>query len=142
MDTPGTQHFVLCREVVLFRRLFVWSVYTSVVCLLFGGLSSLGVSFIGGFTVYILFNVGIDDLKDVLDAVKTLSSQWSLLATMVGVKQSSLDIIKHNHPGDAKMCLYEALGEWLKLNYDHQRHGRPSWRKLAEAVKSLDYRLF
>ncbi len=49
MDTLGTQHFVLCREVVLFQR----SVYTRVllVCPLFGGLSSLGVSFIGGFTV-------------------------------------------------------------------------------------------
>ncbi len=81
-------------------------------------------------------------MKDVLDMVETLSSQWSLLTTKLGVKQSSLDIIKHNHPGDAKMCLYEALGEWLRLNYDHQRHGRPSWRKLAEAVKSLDYRLF
>ncbi len=27
MDLLGTQPFVLCREVVLFQRLFVWSVY-------------------------------------------------------------------------------------------------------------------
>ena len=77
-----------------------------------------------------------------LDAVETLSSQWKLLSTKLRIKSSSLDIIQHNHPGDAKMCLYEALEEWLRLNYDHQRHGRPSWRRLAEAVKSLDYRLF
>jgi len=28
------------------------------------------------------------------------------------------------------------------MNYDHGRHGRPSWRKLAKAVKSLDYTIF
>ena len=44
----GTSCFSLCREVVLFQR---WSVYTRV-CPLLGGLSSFGVSFIGGFTVY------------------------------------------------------------------------------------------
>ena len=86
-----------------------------------------------------LLFTGIDDL---LDAVEIISSQWSLLCTKLGVKQSSLDLIKRNHPGDAKMGLYEALGEWLRLNYDHQRHGRPSWRRLAEAVSSLDYGLF
>ena len=77
-----------------------------------------------------------------LDAVETISAKWSLLCTKLGVKQSSLDLIRRNYLGDAKMCLYEALGEWLRLNYDHQRHGRPSWRRLAEAVKSLDYRLY
>ncbi len=47
VDTLGTQHFVLCREVVLFRRLFCIECITRVllVCPLFGGLSSFGVSF-------------------------------------------------------------------------------------------------
>jgi hypothetical protein len=60
----------------------------------------------------------------------------------LGVKQGSLDTIERNHPGDAKTCLYKALGEWLRQNYDHRRHGRPSWRSLANAVRSLDHRLF
>ena len=54
---------------------------------------------------------------------------------------STLDVIKSNNPGDVDGCLHEALGEWLKLNYDYQRHGRPSWKKLAEAVSSMDYAL-
>ncbi len=58
------------------------------------------------------------------------------------VKESSLDVIERNYPSDVQTCLYKALGEWLRLNYNHQRHGRPSWRRLAEAVRTLDYGLF
>lgn len=82
-----------------------------------------------------------DDLKDVLTAVKTLSSQWILLSLELGLKQSTLDEIESDNPGSVKICLCRALGEWLRLNYNHQRHGRPSWKKLAEAVQTLDFEL-
>ena len=47
MDTRGTQPFILCREVILFQRLFLYRVhvYTKVHCPLLRGLSSFGVSF-------------------------------------------------------------------------------------------------
>ncbi len=48
MDTLGTQHFVLCREGVLFRRESIL-VRVLLVCPLLGGLSSFGVS---GFTIF------------------------------------------------------------------------------------------
>ena len=82
-----------------------------------------------------------DDLGDVLDAVEALASKWRRLSTKLRLKESTLDVIECNNPGDVDGCLHKALGEWLKLNYDHQRHGRPSWRRLAEAVSSLDYAL-
>ena len=82
-----------------------------------------------------------DDLGDVLDAVEPLSSEWRRLCTKLRLKETSLDLIESNNPGNMGACLHKALGEWLKLNYDHQRHGRPSWRRLAEAVSSLDYAL-
>ena len=43
---------------------------------------------------------------------------------------------------DVMSSLSKALKEWLKLNYNHQKYGRPSWQRLAEAVRSLDYGLF
>ena len=82
-----------------------------------------------------------DDLGDVLDAIEPLASKWRILTTKLRLKESTLDIIEHNNPGDVIACLHKALGEWLRLNYDHKRHGRPSWRRLAEAVSSVDYRL-
>ena len=82
-----------------------------------------------------------DDLGDVVDAVEPLASKWRILTTKLRLKQSTLDVIERNNPGDVVSCLHKAMGEWLRLNYDHQRHGRPSWRRLAEAVSSLDYGL-
>ena len=32
--------------------------------------------------------------------------------------------------------------EWLRLNYNVKKFGRPSWRKLAEAVATINMRLF
>ena len=86
--------------------------------------------------------IDTNDMKCVLNAVEKLSAKWMLLSVELGIRESTLDLIEHDHSGDAKMCLYKVLREWLKLNYDSRSHGRPSWRRLAEAVKSLDCTLF
>lgn len=84
----------------------------------------------------------VDDLRDILDVVEPLSARWRLFSSKLRLKESTLDVIERNNPKDVETCLYKALGEWLKLNYDHQRHGMPSWRRLAEAVHKMDYKLF
>ena len=61
---------------------------------------------------------------------------------MLRIEDHSLDLIEQNHSGDSETCLYQALREWLKLNYNYQKHGKPSWRRLAEAVWSMDKALF
>ena len=73
-----------------------------------------------------------------MEAVEPLASEWRRLTTKLRLKESTLNVIERNNPGDVYTCLHKALVEWLKCNYDHQRHGRPSWRRLAEAVSSLD----
>ena len=94
----------------------------------------------GNSDIYLLpCNLDLDDdLGDVVDAVEPLASKWRRLCTKLRLKETNLDVIERNNPGDMHGCLHKALGEWLRLNYDHQRHGRPSWKRLAEAVSSLD----
>lgn len=77
-----------------------------------------------------------------MSEIKVLASSWRILCSSLGIKESSLEVVEHNYPRDADMCLYKALVEWLKLNYDHRRYGSPSWRKLAEVIWSLDGALF
>ena len=81
--------------------------------------------------------IGTRDMKHVLNAVEKLSAKWIFLSVELGIEESTLELIEHYHPGDAKMCLYKVLREWLKLNHDITMHGKPSWSRLAEAVKSL-----
>ena len=84
---------------------------------------------------------GIDDIGDIFDEVEKLSPKWKLLTTKLRLRNHVVENIQENC-FDVMSRLDEALKEWLKLNYNHQKYGRPSWRRLAEAVRSLDYGLF
>ena len=77
-----------------------------------------------------------------LDVVEPLSAKWRVFCTKLRLTEHNLDAIEQGYAGDSKTCLCRALGDWLKMNYDYKRHGKPSWRKLAEAAKSLDSTVF
>ena len=68
-----------------------------------------------------------------------LSAKWKVFSLNLGLKKKALDTIQENYPRDVQRCLLEALGEWLKLNYDYGKRGKPSWRKLAEAARRLGF---
>ena len=74
--------------------------------------------------------------------METLSAKWRVFATKLRIKHHTIDEVQKNYPGDVMTCLNEALGQWLKLNYDYQKHGRPSWQTLAKSVQSLDQGVF
>ncbi len=53
-----------------------------------------------------------------------------------------METIEANNSNNAVGCLRLALTDWLKLNYNYERNGKPSWRKLARAIKSLSGNIF
>ena len=77
-----------------------------------------------------------------MDAVRALAAMWPILATNLGLPGGTRDTIKGNHPGDNMMCLYDTISEWLRWNYDFKKFGKPSWRKLAKAVRYLNGVIF
>ena len=89
-----------------------------------------------------MFISGISDLGDVFDAVEILSAKWEVLATKLRIQQHTVEAIKKNNPGDVDVCLNIMLGQWLKLKYDYQKYGRPSWRIVAKSVQRMDPGLF
>ena len=81
-------------------------------------------------------------MEDVLEAVKSLGSEWKTLLTRLHIKQDTLDVIDIDNPRDVGSCLRVGLSKWLKMNYNYPKYGRPSWRMLAKAVSTIDNRLF
>ncbi len=53
-----------------------------------------------------------------------------------------MDTIGENHTKDVERCLQLVIGEWLKLNYNYKKHGMPSWKMLAKAVREVDGSIF
>ena len=90
----------------------------------------------------LLFKSGTSDLGDVFDAVETLSANWEVLATKLRIQQHTVEAILKNCQGNVHVCLIKMLEQWLKLNYDYQKYGRPSWRIIAMSVQRMDPGLF
>ena len=74
--------------------------------------------------------------------LSSLAGQWRTIATNLRLKNDFMKTIESNHPKDVMICLQLAIEDWLTLNYNCERNGRPSWRTLAKAVRPLDGGLF
>ena len=70
-----------------------------------------------------------------------MAGQWLLISTNLRLRDDEIATIEKDN-NDSKICLRLAIRQWLKLNYNWQRNGVPSWKMLAEAVRELDGALF
>ena len=82
-----------------------------------------------------------DDIKDVLDYLDEVAGNWETISRNLHVRESKITELR-NSLQPAPGCLGQAITEWLKLNYNHQKFGKPTWKKVAESVVKLDSRLF
>ena len=76
-----------------------------------------------------------------MSTLKPLESKWRDIGRKLGMLPSTIDTISADHSKSGP-CLSEVIKHWLQLNYDTNKFGQPSWKKLVEAVSGLDKRLF
>ncbi len=89
------------------------------------------------------FNDLSEDIADIMEMLTDFDTgRWRTLARNLRLRVPSMDTIETNNSSDAIKCLELALTDWLKLNYNYEKHGRPSWKKLAKAMKPLDGNIF
>ncbi len=88
------------------------------------------------------FSTLSEDIADIMDVLADFDTgRWRTLATNLRLRISSMDNIETNNR-NARRCLQLALTDWLKLNYNDEKNGRPSWKKLARAMRPLDGKIF
>jgi len=80
-------------------------------------------------------------LNRVVQKVESLSTEWLHLSSNLGLKHTTQKVISYEKH-DAYSCLYAVMEHWLNKNYDFDKHGQPSWRRLAVAVENLNYTVF
>lgn len=73
-------------------------------------------------------------MSPVLKALIEVVSEWKPIGIGFGVKSSKLKEIEETHHGIPKKCLIDVLTTWLNGNYDSDKFGKPSWRKVVEVV--------
>ena len=84
-------------------------------------------------SVYIVF-LGETDFMDVRKEIEDIRSMHYQLGIELGLSSSKLNSIQNQQITD--QAFNEVLLAWLKQDYDVERHGSPTWRRLVEAVDS------
>ena len=70
-----------------------------------------------------------------MEELESMVSKWRTIGMALGLKQDILESIRHTEHSD-QMQMTKMLTEWLRRNYDTQRFGMPTWKKLVEAIKA------
>ena len=82
-----------------------------------------------------------DDSGFVLAYLDEVAGHWETISRNLHVKVSKIEELTTSCQ-TASVCLGQAITDWLKLNYNHQRFGKPTWKKVAEMVVKLNNGLF
>lgn len=76
-----------------------------------------------------------DDLGDILSYLKDAQARCYHIGSALGLKQDILDTIKQESTDHAE-ALTKIITNWLRKNYNFDRFGEPTWKRLAEAMNS------
>ncbi len=84
-----------------------------------------------------------EDIADIMEVLADFETElWLDLARNLLLRDYSMKTIKTNNGFDVVRCLQLAITDWLRLNYKFEEYGKPSWKKLAKAIKPLDKDIF
>ena len=72
---------------------------------------------------------------DIIDLLKDQGSNWYGVGLCLKLKPAALDRIE-NATQDTDRRLTKVIDNWLKLNYNQEKFGLPTLKKLVDAVRS------
>ena len=78
-------------------------------------------------------STGINDIFDVIDKLGPVTHRWKQVGLALRLDPNKLYVIEKENK-QLEDCLDKALTLWLKMCYNTERFGDPSWLLLAKAV--------
>ena len=74
------------------------------------------------------------DLIEVIEALDGVESKYYSIGLALRLRASDLDNIRANHGRNVREAMEQVLKSWLNLNYNDEKFGMPTWRKVVEAA--------
>ncbi len=78
-----------------------------------------------------------NDILDVFNYLEGLAPKWKTIGLKLGIPLSRLDVIDSNET-NLDHRLMRMSSDWLSGNYDIDRWGPPTWKKLASVVEKMN----
>ena len=70
-----------------------------------------------------------------MEAVYPIRAHWQSFGIALGIPHGTIQAVDRNNR-NVDDCLRQILSEWLKRNYNVERHGEPTVAKLCKEVAS------
>ena len=83
-----------------------------------------------------------DDSGEVMKYLKTAAGDWQTVSRYLHVKASRIREFCSNYGHDSGRCLDSAVADWLSWNYNTEKYGKPTWKKVAQSVVNVNRKLF
>lgn len=85
-------------------------------------------------------HIGFDKVTDILKELSGLESEFESLAMRLHLPFKTLKIIKTDYYSSTRSAFVQVITEWVILNYNHTKFGKPSWKSLVKAVDFMDHK--
>ena len=79
-----------------------------------------------------------DDSADILEQLSGLEFEYRALGIHLHLPPGKVNEIQENNPHNASAALGQIITQWLMMNYEYNKFGKPSWRMLTEAISTVD----
>ncbi len=79
--------------------------------------------------------VDMDDLCCILSHLEDVRAECYNIGTFLKLRQGDLDTIRRSNVDFAE-AMTAIINNWLKLNYNVEKFGEPTWKALVDAVAS------
>lgn len=79
---------------------------------------------------------GESDFRDVCRELVTIKAMYYQLGVELGLSPGELDAIRKENSHDADQSFNVVVLKWLRQQYEVERFGCPTWKRLVEAVES------
>ena len=77
-----------------------------------------------------------DDITELCKVLTPIEAKWDCFATQLGILPDKTDTIGRKNLKNPTLCLQDVLSTWLKGDYNIQKDGHQSWRRVCEATAS------
>ena len=71
-------------------------------------------------------------------AIKKKTGKYAEIGRGFGLAPSTIESIQENHPGDNSGALQDVIKTWVRQEFNTEKFGLPSWRKVVEIIGGFD----